>query len=122
MQDAFDVVNSEGLRNEYLHVSRQVLILPTVWMHPDLEQVENFASMSEKSDVGSVLERLGMRETIDQNFLDRFSLSFDDKIDGTRLSQNQRFAAFLRRNQAPGDRALQEKLPGPGRLPEGHSS
>ncbi|MEM8867822.1 MAG: HAD family hydrolase [Verrucomicrobiota bacterium] len=91
MQEAFQCVNVDEIKNDYLFVSRQVLIHPMLWLHPELEEIQNYASISEKSDIGSVLERLGLRDTISQEFLDTFSLTFDDKINGTKLTQSEAF-------------------------------
>lgn len=94
MRDAFRIVGQEDTKHDYLYVSRQVLILPTIWMEPELKQIESFASISEKSTVGSVLERLGVRDMIDQSLLDQFSLGLGDTIDGTKLSESEVFSRF----------------------------
>lgn len=94
MQDAFRLIDQKGTKHDYLYVSRQVLILPTIWMEPELDQIERYASISEKSTVGSVLERLGVRDLFDPPLLDQYSLGLDDLIDGSKLSESEAFSRF----------------------------
>jgi len=94
MQDAFRIADQQDTSHDYLYVSRQVLILPTIWMEPELAQIERYASISEKSTVGAVLERLGVRDSVDLSLLDQHSLGLDDPIDGTKLSESEAFCRF----------------------------
>jgi len=94
LQNAYNCIEQEPIENEYFHVSRQALILPSIWFDPELEAVEKAASLSRSVTIEVVLKRLGIYEDINESYLSEFDLSLETQIDGEHLSANNSFVDF----------------------------
>jgi HAD superfamily hydrolase (TIGR01549 family) len=94
LQKAFHSIDHSGVKDEYFYLSRQAIILPSIWLDPSLEEIEKLTSLSRSVTTEVILKRLGIDQEIDEKYLNHYGLHLDTLIDGENLSSHKKFRKF----------------------------
>lgn len=60
LKQAFDMLEIEGIHSHYLYASRRSYLVPTIWMHPEFDDVISRIKQSQKFNMRIFLQKIGL--------------------------------------------------------------
>lgn len=94
MQKVFEKINDCGIQTQYLYASRRALIVPLLWMKPDLQNVLTAFFMGKRITVGTFIEKIGLETEKYKNNLSHYDLSPNMVLEVQSMMQNTKFVEF----------------------------
>ena len=94
MQKAFELINDDNISNEYMYASRRALIVPTIWMYENLEDILNNMFLGSRISVNALLKRLGLNPSEKQELLKQNNLELNTILITSEISKNENFLNF----------------------------
>ena len=94
MQKVFNIINKEDIPNEYMYASRRALIVPTIWMYENLEEILNNMFLGTKISINSLIKRLGLNPEEKKELLKKYNFELETKINSNEILNNKDFLGF----------------------------
>lgn len=90
IQKAYNILNG-SIPNSYMFASRRALIVPTLWMQPDLKDVIRTITFLEMEKIPSILKRIGLQSEHYKNIFVKNQFSWTKEYNSSNLFNNLDF-------------------------------
>lgn len=94
MQKAFEMINLSQISNEYMYASRRALIVPTIWMYDNLEDILANMFLGSRISINALVKRLGLNPKEKQELLKQNNLELDTNLNTSEILKNENFLKF----------------------------
>ena len=85
MKKAFELCCN--IKSTYIYASRRALIVPTIWMYDDFEDLKKNMYMPRKIKLKSFLKKLGLDEKKYEDILKKYNYSLEDELYTDELTE-----------------------------------
>lgn len=93
MQKAFNIINPL-INTEYLYASRRALIVPTLWLNPELDDIVNIMFLSKDMTLKAFIKKLGLEPDKYTKVVEENDYNLNQHINIFQEIKNQKFLKF----------------------------
>lgn len=98
MQKAFEIVNQK-LKTKYLYASRRALIVPTLWIKNDLEDVFSVMFFQKYITIGAFIKKLGLIPEDYEKIVQKYGYKLEQNINIYIEKESDNFKYFYKELQ-----------------------